>query len=219
MAPAVALLCLWHRRGFVSQQCCSPQCCAASLPAPTAPRTRSHHPHLCVEPDGSASSPLFAQKPTSFQSISFLMKTSACPFLFLLPGCCWCPSHRHCWVFHGMAPRSHPNLLLGELWPNWERCEQHPHPWGHPVLGVTHPWGHSCSQAPISNAPFCCRCFCSTNPEASRPKSGRRAAARGVVSCCAAHTLPSPIPLADCPLLFFLKNFAGLNDCLSSQVN
>lgn len=165
-----------------------------------------------------------------FKAFPLLIKTSAFPFLFLLPGRCWCSGRRHCWVLPGMvlAQCSHPNHLLGGLWPNWEQCGQHPHPWGHPVLGVslgledtpslgslilgvTHPWGHSCSQTPISNAPFCCRCFCSTNPEASRPKSGLRAAVHGVVSCCAAHTLPSPIPLAFCPLFFFfLKELCWL---------
>lgn len=74
-----------------------------------------------------------------FKAFPFFVKTSAFPSLFLLPGHVGVPanvtagySQEWCWL---RVPI--PTTFWGGLWPNWERCGQHPHPRGHPVLGAS----------------------------------------------------------------------------------
>lgn len=109
-----------------------------------------------------------------FKAFPFFVKTSAFPSLFLLPGRVGVPanvtagySQEWCWL---RVPI--PTTFWGGLWPNWERCGQHPHPRGHPILGASlvlgdtpslgHPYSrghpslgtpHPCGRSILGDAP------------------------------------------------------------------
>lgn len=102
------------------------------------------------------------------QSISILRENFCLSFLIPFAWACRCSGQRHRWVFPGMvlAPRSHPDHLLGRTVaklgamraaptspgtprPWGQPCSwghpslRHPYSKGHPSLGTPHPCGRS----------------------------------------------------------------------------